>query len=193
MILASQLRPGMVIRLERQLYKVLEVAVKAGGGQLGGVVKTRLQGVPQGRFWDHHLRPDERVEDLPVERRSMEYLFSDSLGFTFMDPVNFEQVQLPRDLVGPTGHLLQAGTAVPVEFCQGEPISVVLPDSIEAAVRETAPPVHAGQESTWKDAVLDNGMHIQVPLFVGVGEIVRMDLHTGRYVERVRLERKRGA
>ncbi|HEU5452781.1 MAG TPA: hypothetical protein VFU76_12385 [Terriglobales bacterium] len=193
MILASQLRPGTVIRFERQLYKVLEVAVKAGGGQLGGVVKTRLQGVPQGRLWEQHFRPDERLEELPVERRAMEYLFSDSLGFTFMDPLNFEQVQLSRDLVGPTGHLLQAGTSVPVAFCRGEPISVVLPDSIEAAVRETAPPMHAGQESAWKDATLDNGMHIQVPLFVGVGEIVRVDLHTGRYVERVRLERKRGA
>ena len=193
MVIASQLRPGMAIRFERQLFRVLEVTVKAGGGQMGGVVKTQLQIVPLGRHREQHFRPAERLDNLDVERRSMEFLFSDATGFTFMDPHSFEQVQVRGDLVGPAGNLLQAGTTLAVEFCEGQPVSVVVPDVIEARVSDTAPPVHGGQDSTWKAARLDNGMQIQVPLFIDIGELVRVDVRSGRYLERIRLERKRGA
>jgi elongation factor P len=88
--------------------------------------------------------------------------------------------------------LLQPGTEVPAEFFEGEPISVVLPDTVEARVVTTAPPMRSQQDSARKEATLENGLIIQVPLFVAPGELVSIDLRTGRYVERVRTQHKKG-
>jgi len=82
---------------------------------------------------------------------------------------------------------------LPVEFFVGEPISVVFADVAEARVATTAPPSHSQQDSAWKKATLENGLAIRVPLFIAPGEIVRVDVRTGRYVERARTERKRSA
>ncbi len=192
MVIASQLRDGMALRIEGQIFKVLEVDVKAGGGQLGGVVKTKLRNVNSGRLWEPHFRPDERLEDLELKRQSMEFLYSDAENCTFMNPNTYDQVEVPQAILGPGKEFLQPGTSVPVEFFEGHPISVVLPTVAEARVADTAPPVHSGQDNVWKEATLDNGMVINVPLFIGTGETVRVDVRTGRYLERVR-EKKRSA
>ncbi|HVO80895.1 MAG TPA: elongation factor P [Terriglobales bacterium] len=193
MVIASELRAGMVVRIEGQIYKVLEVESKAGAAKLSGVVKTKLSNVRSGRLWEPHFRPQERLEDLQLERKPMEFLFSEGDTCTFMDPGSFEQVEVPSAILGPGGNFLQSGMLLPVEFFKGEPISVVLPDILEARVADTAPPVHAQQDSTWKEATLDNGLPIQVPLFIAPGEVVRVEVKTGRYIERARSERKRSA
>jgi elongation factor P len=193
MISASQLRSGMVVRFEGQVYKVLEAEFKAGGGQAGGAEKTRLQNVSTGRLWDHNFRPDERLEDLELDSRRMEFLYSDGQNYVFMDPRSFEQVEITAATIGPATKFLQPGMELPVEFFDGRPISVVFPDVVEARIVDTAPPVHSGQDNTWKEAMLDNGEAIQVPLFIAPGEIVRVDVRTSRYLERVRMEKKRGA
>lgn len=193
MILASELRAGMALRIEGQVYKVLEAEAKAGTAKLGGVVKCKLRNVSSGRFWEPHFRPDERLEDLELARRTMEFLYADAGGCTFMDPQSFEQVEVPSTLIGPAEKFLQAGMLLPVEFYGEQPISVVLPDTAEARIAETAPPAHSGQDSTWKKAVLENGVEIQVPLFIAPGEMVRVDLRTLKYLERARAQHKRGA
>jgi elongation factor P len=193
MVIASELRTGMVIRIEGEIYKVLEVESKAGAAKLGGVVKTKLSNVASGRMWEPHFRPQERIEDLEVERRVMEFLFGDADACTLMDPHSFEQIEVPLAQLGPAANFLQPGMQLPVEFFQGRPISVVFPDVVEARVATTAPPVHAQQDNAWKEATLDNGISIRVPLFIGPGEMVRVDVRTGRYVERIRGERKRTA
>jgi elongation factor P len=191
MVSASELRAGMVIRVEGDVYKVLEVDAKAGAAKLGGVVKTKLSNVNTGRLWEPHFRPQERFEELGLERRSMEFLFSDDESCTFMNPETFEQVEVPRAILGSGEQFLQSGTQVPVELFEGRPISVILPDVVEAKIADTAPAAHAQQDSTWKEATLDNGVVIRVPLFIGPGETIRVDVRTLRYVERVKAERKR--
>ncbi len=193
MVLASQLREGMAVRIEGQVYKVLECEVKAGAGQQGGTVKTKLRNAGSGRLWEPHFRPDERLEDLELERQTMEFLFAASDSCTFMNPDTFEQVELPRAVIGPAERFLQEGVKLPVEFFEGQPISIVFPDTVEIRVAETAPPSHSGQDSAWKQATLDNGMQIKVPLFIAPGELIRVDTRSARYLERVRLERKKGA
>ena len=193
MISASQLRAGMAIRFEGQVYKVLEAEFKAGGGQAGGVEKTRLQNVSTGRLWDHNFRPDERLEDLELDSKRMEFLYSDGDNYIFMDPQSFEQVEIPGAVIGPAARFLRAGMEIPVQFFEGRAISIIFPDTVEAQLADTAPPFHSGQDSTWKQAMLDNGEKIQVPLFVAPGETERVAVRTGRYLERVRAERKRGA
>jgi elongation factor P len=123
----------------------------------------------------------------------MEYLYSDAENCIFMSPVSFEQVEVPRAALGPAEKFLNEGTKLPVEFFEGRPISIVFPDIVEARITETSPPMHSGQDSTWKQARLENGVQIQVPLFIAPGELVRVDVRTSRYVERVREVKKRGA
>jgi len=193
MVIASELRPGMVIRFDGQVFKVLDVDSKAGAAKMGGVVKASLSNLLSARFLEHHFRPQERLEDLELERHNMEFLYSSDDGVTFMNPVTFEQVEIPRDMIGNAEKFLTPEMSLPVEFFEGKPVSVVLPQIVEAKVETTAPPIHAQQESAFKEATLENGLQIRVPLFIGPGETVRVEVRTGRYVDRVRTDKKKGA
>lgn len=193
MVIASDLRVGTIIRIEEQIYKVLDVASRAGAAKMGGVVKTKLINVRSGRMWEPHFRPQERLENLELERRTMEFLYAEGDICTFMRPDTFEQIEIPGAIVGIGERFLQPGMEMPVEFFEGEPISVVFPDVTEIRVVTTAPRSHSQQDAAWKEAMLENGLAIRVPLFIGPGEIVRVDVRTGRYVERARGEGKRSA
>ena len=193
MLIASELHGGMVIRIEGEIYKVIEVESKAGAAKMGGVVKTKLSNVRSGRLWEPHFRPQERLEDLQLDRRMMEFLFADGDDCIFMDPGTYEQIAIPETILGPARKFLQPGMELPVEFFQGEPISVVFPAIAEARVARTAPASHSQQDSAWKEATLENGLAVHVPLFIAPGEVVRVEVSTGRYVERARTERKRTA
>jgi len=193
MLTAADLKHGTVIRVEGQIYRVLEAEAKAGAAKLGGVVKTKLSNVRSGHLWEPHFRPQERLEEVQLERRILEFVFASGDTCTFMSPQTFEQVEVPKSVLGPAEKFLQSGMQLPVEFFEGEPLSVSFPEAAEVRVAQTAPPAHAQQETAWKDALLENGLRVQVPMFVAPGEMVRVEVSTGRYLERVRLERKRGA
>jgi elongation factor P len=182
----------MVIRSEGQVYKVLAVESKAGTAKMGGVVKASLSNLHSARMLEQHFRLQERLEDVELERHNMEFLYSGDDGVTFMNPVTFEQVEISREMIGPAEKFLQPGMELPVEFFEGKPVSVVLPQIVEARIETTAPPIHAQQDSAFKEATLENGMQIRVPLFIGPGETVRVEVKTGRYVDRVRTEKKKG-
>lgn len=191
MATASELAQGMVIRVEGQIYRVSKVENKAAAAKLGGVVKAELSNVVTGRLWEARFRPQEHVEQLQVERRNMEFLFHGGETTTFMDPGTFEQVEVPDKLLGVAANFLLSGTTVPLEFFEGNPIHAAVPDIVEARVIHTAPPAHSQQDSAWKEATLENGISIRVPLFIAQNEWVRVDLRTGRYVERVHSDRRR--
>ncbi len=193
MVLASELLKGMIIRVEGEIYRVLEAESKAAIAKLGGVVKAELSNVRTGNLWEARFRPQERLEDLPVERYLMEFLFRDGDTSTFMNSITYEQVEVLNALLGPAADFLQSGDTVPIEFFQGQPISALVPDILEAKITDTTPPAHSQQDSAWKEARLENGIVIRVPLFIGPGEHVRVDVRTGRYVERGHTERKRVA
>lgn len=189
--IASGLAEGKVIRVEGQIYRVLKVETKAAAAKLGGVVKAELSNVATGRLWEARFRPQEHVEELEVERRNMEFLFRAGETATFMDPGTFEQIEVPVELLGVAVNFLQSGATVPLEFFEGKPIHAVVPDIVEAQVVRTAPPTHSQQDSAWKEATLENGTAIRVPLFIAPEEWVRVDLRTGRYLERVHSDHRR--
>ena len=191
MATASALTDGMVIRVEGQVYRVLRVESKAAAAKLGGVVKAELSNVVTGRLWEARFRPQEHVEELQVERRNMEFLFREGETSTFMDPGTFEQVEVPSELLGVAVSFLQSGTTVPLEFFEGKLIRAVLPEIVEARVVHTSAPAHSQQDAAWKEATLENGITIRVPLFIAPDEWVRVDLRTGHYLERVHTDRKR--
>ena len=193
MILASELARGMVVRVAGEVYRVLEVESKAAIAKLGGVVKAELSNLRTHNLWEARFRPQERLEDLPVERTNMEFLFRNGSTCTFMNPNTYEQIEVPGEIIGPAAAFLESGASLPLEFFDGKPISAVVPDILEARVADTAPPAHSQQDSAWKEARLENGIVIHVPLFIAPGEHVRVDMRTGRYVERGHTERKRTA
>lgn len=193
MVLASELREGTALRIDGQIYRALEVESRAGAAKMGGVVKTKLINVHTGRMWEPHFRPQERLEDLLLERRMMEFLYADAENCTFMRPDTFEQVGVPSTVIGPAARFLEPGMQVPVEFFADEAISVVLPEIMEARVASTAPPSRSQQDSAWKEATLANGLTVRVPMFIAAGESIRVDLRSGRYVERAHADRKRTA
>jgi elongation factor P len=192
MVSASDLRVGMALRIDGQIYRVIEVEARAAAAKMGGTVRARLCNVRSGRILDQHFRPQEKLEDQELTRRKLEFLFGDGRTCTFLRLDSFDQVEFASDELGLAEKLMQPGTEVAADFFDEEPISVALPDAVEARIQSTAPALHAQQDSSRKEAVLENGMTIQVPLFVAPGETVSIDLRTGHYVERVRTQRKKG-
>jgi elongation factor P len=190
--MASELREGMALRIDHKVYRVLEVESKAGAAKMGGTVRARLSNVHSGRLCDQHFRPLERLEDVELEKRKVEFLYSDGTNCIFQRLDSFEQVEFPAASLGLAETLLQAGQEVQAEFFESEPVSLDLPERVEVRVMTTAPPARSQQDSSRKEATLENGMKIQVPLFVAPEEIVSIDLKTGRYVERVRTVPKKG-
>lgn len=188
MITASELKMGMALRIDHEIYKVIEVEARAGAAKMGGTVHTRLSNVHSGRLWEQSFRPLERLDDVELEKRALEFLYSDGMRCVFQRLDNFEQVEFPSESLGLAEKYLQAGTELPAEFFEGEPVNVVLPGTLEARVKSTAAPARSQQDSGRKEATLENGLTIQVPLFVASGEVVSIDLKTGRYLERVRTQ-----
>jgi len=148
---------------------------KAGAAKMGGVVKASLSNLHSARMLEQHFRPQERLQDLELERHIMEFIYSGEDSVTFMNPVTFEQVGIAREMIGLAEKFLQPEMELPVEFFEGKPVSVILPQIVEAKVETTAPPIHAQQDSAFKEATLENGVKIRVPLFIGPGETVRVE------------------
>lgn len=192
MVTASDLREGMALRIDHEIFRVLEVDQKSGAARMGGTVRVRLSNVRGGRLWDHHFRPLERLEDVELEKRKVEFLYADGASCIFQRLDTFDQIEFPADGLGLAEKLLQSGAELQVEFFAGDPIGIVWPDSVEARVVTTTPPASSQQDSGRKAATLNNGVTIQVPLFVAPGETVSIDFKTGRYLERVRTQPKRG-
>jgi elongation factor P len=183
----------MAVRHEGQIYKVMAAEYHPGQGKMGGVAHVRLKNLSTGTLWEHSFRSDLKLEDLEVEKQSMDFLYSDDDHCYFMNPDSFEQVEIARSVIGEQARFLKPEMRVPVEFVEGQPVSVTFPDIVEVEVADTAPPVHAQQDSTWKTAELENGVEVMVPQFVKVGDRIRLDMATLKYLERARTDKKAGA
>lgn len=191
MVSASDLRPGMIIRIDGEPFRVIEAKYHTGQGKMPGSVHAKLRDVLKGTTKDLRFRPEERLEETALEKQAMEFLFSDAGSATFMNPQNFEQVSIPLETIGPGHVFLKTEMAVPVEFYNGRPVSVVMPETVELTIQATVPPVHQQQDNTYKTAMLENGMEVMVPQFIAAGETVRIDVATGKYVERTRRDARR--
>jgi elongation factor P len=186
MVTAAQLRAGMAIRHEGQTYKVLIADYHPGQGKMGGVAHTRLKNLSTGTLWEHSFRADLKLEDLPVEKQPMDFLYADAGECVFMNPETYEQISIPASVIGEQARFLMPEMRVPVEFVEGQPISVVFPEIVELRVIDTGPPSHQQQDSTFKGAQLENGIQVMVPQFIKTGDLIRLDSHALKYVDRVK-------
>lgn len=186
MVAASQLRNGMAIRFERESYRIIQAEYHPGQGKMGGVTHARLKNLSTGTLWEHSFRSDLKLEDLPVEKQSMSFLYADSEECFFMNPETYEQVGVPASVIGAQAAFLQPEMQLPVEFVEGRPVSVLFPDIIDVRIADTAPPVHQQQDNTLKPGKLENGVEIMVPQFIKAGDMIRLDMQGLKYVERVK-------
>jgi elongation factor P len=191
MVLASQLRPGMVIKVGEDVFKVVESTYHVGQGKMPGSVHSKARHVVKGTLKELRFRPEERLEEIQLEKREMEFLYSDADSATFMNPTTFDQVSIPLEAIGGAAKFLKPEMKVPVEFVEGQPVNIAFPETVEIKVATTAQPIHQQQENTFKYATLENGMEILVPQFIKTGDLVRINVATGKYVDRVRADAKR--
>jgi elongation factor P len=191
MVIASQLRPGMVLKIGADIFKVFEASYHIGQGKMPGSVHARGRNVLSGALKEFRFRPEERLEDTQFQRQEMEFLYANADSVTFMHPETYEQVSIPQEAIGAAAKFLQPEMKVPVELYEGQPVSIVFPAVVEAKVATTAQPVHQQQDNTFKQATLENGLEIMVPQFIKPGEIVRVEVATEKYVDRVRADTKK--
>ena len=185
MITASQLRTGMVIRHEGQTYKVLVADYHPGQGKMGGTAHTRLRNLGTGTVWEHSFRADLKLEDLPVERHPMEFLYQDGDSYCFMNTENYEQTHLSKDTLGDSVDYLTPNLQIKVEFYDGKPVGIELPQTVDLEVVETEPGLKsATASSVTKPAKLETGLVVQVPPFINEGEKIRVDTSEGAYMSR---------
>jgi elongation factor P len=186
MINASQIRAGMVIRYQGQPYKVMDADYRPGQGRMGGANHLQLRNLETGTTWEQSIRAELKIEELPVERLNLEFLYANDSSCVFMHPQNFDQVDIPASIIGVPVTFLAAGMQLPVEFVEGRPVSVLFPDFVEVVIDDTAPPSHGHVDATWKPARLANGAEVMVPPFVKSGDEIRLSLATMKYMDRAR-------
>jgi elongation factor P len=188
MIVASEMRAGMVIRLDGELYTVVSAEYHAGGGQFGGTVFARIKNLRTNHLKEWRFHPNDKVEDVTLERQEVDYLYTDGTDFYFMNPETFEQISLPREVIGQREKFLQPNMRIPVELYDGQPINIIFPEVVELKVVSAPPGLREHETSTYKTVILENGMEVLVPQFIKEGEVVRIEVETGKYLERVKKE-----
>jgi elongation factor P len=185
-ISATQLRRGMVILFEGQLCKVVDFRHHTPGN-LRAMVQTKLRNLRTGSSFEHRFRSADTIERASLEQHDMEYLYSDGSGHHFMNSENYEQIALSEEDLGDAAQWLMPGLKIQVEFYEGAPIGIELPDSIELAVTRTEPTMKGATVSNVnKPATLENGVTISVPPFVNEGDRIRVSPSEGRYIERAK-------
>lgn len=186
MIAASQLRPGIAVRFEGSLYKVLAANYHPGQGKMGGVCHARLKNLGTGTLREHNFRADLKLEEVSLDKRGLEFLYQDGEECLFLDPATNDTLGVPTAAIGSQIRFLRPELAVSIEFVGDQPVSVELPEMMEMRVGDTAPPVHQQNDSTWKPALLDNGVEVMVPQFIKTGDVIRIDLAKLAYMDRAR-------
>jgi len=191
MLTASELRGGMAVRVEGTVYKVIGAEYHSGQGKMGGVTHAKLRNLDTGTVREWRFRGDEVLEQIAPERQDLQFLYRDGDLSYFMHPETFEQVPVESSVLGRAAIFLAEEMTIPVEFVAGRPVGVVFPDIVEVKVAETAPPAHTqGGSNVWKDARLENGLTLQVPPFIAPGEVIRVEVERGTYVERAKAAKR---
>jgi elongation factor P len=180
----NEIRPGNVIEHKGALWIAVKTqAVKPGKGP--AYAQVELKNAIDGTKLNERFRSSETVERVRLEQKDYQYLYAEGDMLTFMDVDTYDQIQIPKELIGERAAFLQDGMTVTVESHEGRPIGVALPDQVTLEVVE-AEPVVKGQTaaSSYKPAKLENGVRILVPPFVGAGERVVVDTNELTYVRR---------
>jgi elongation factor P len=185
MIGVNELRRGVTFTMGGELYKVLAYQHhKPGRGK--AVIRTTLRNLRSGATIQHNFISGDRVEDIRVDRRGVQYLYTDGDLYHFMDTETYEQTVLSAAVLDDQVRYLKEGMELVLSTYENEPLDVELPTTVDLEVVEAEMAI-AGDTATGtlKKATLETGMEVQVPLFIEQGDVIRVDTRTGEYVTRV--------
>jgi elongation factor P len=186
MISATQLRRGMVIKKEGELYTVFSATHKTPGN-LRGFVQAKLRNLKSGSMVDHRFRSVDLVEKVSLDEQEMEFLYKDGHDYHFMNTETYEQTHLNADVLGESVLYLTPNIKIQVVFYENTPIGIELPPAVDMVVLETEPGLKSATASNVnKPAKMETGLIVQVPPFVEAGEKIRIGTEEGDYLERVR-------
>ena len=181
----SDIRKGLKIMMDGAPYVVVEFQfVKPGKG--AAFTRTKVKNLLTGAVLERNFRSGEKFEPANVEIKSMQYLYKDADSFVFMDTSTYDQVQIPSETVGESASFMPENLVVEVLFFQDRAVGVTLPNFIEQAIVDTEPGYRGDTATgTTKPARISTGAVLNVPLFINVGDVVRIDTRSGEYLERV--------
>jgi elongation factor P len=183
-IAATQLRPGMVVKFNNDLFSIFKMEHRTPGN-LRGFVQVKMRNFKSGTMIEHRFSSEDRVEKASLDEQEMEYLYDDGEYFYFMNTTTFEQMHLIKDLLGDATNFLVANLKVNVEFYEGKPISVELPATVDLTVVETEPGIKgASVSNVTKAAKTETGLVVQVPPFINEGEKIRVSTSEAAYQAR---------
>ncbi len=184
MINASAVRNGMIVKVDNELYMVTKFQLVTPGRRQA-FVKVKLKGLLNGRSTEKTFKSEDSVDDVYVERKPMQYLYNHSDEYIFMNTENYEQISLSKDHLEGSEIYLKEGITVEMQFFEGQPLNIILPTFIELKITNTEPGVKGDSvNNVMKAAELETGLTVQVPLFVGQDEIIKVDTRTGEYAGR---------
>src|ERR1700692_303928 len=184
MIPATQLRPGMVIKWNKDLFSIFKMEHRTPGN-LRGFVQVKMRNFKSGTMVEHRFSSEDKVERASLEEHEMEYLYDDGEFFYFMNIENYEQMHLTKELLGDATDYLIPQLKITVEFYEGKPIGVELPATVDMTVVETEPGLKGATVSNvTKPAKMETGLVVQVPPFITEGEKIRVNTSEGTYQER---------
>jgi len=183
---ANQMRPGMVIIHDKELFSVFSITHRTPGN-LRAFVQAKIRNLRTGGMIEYRFRSDDRIERATLDEAEMEFLYRDGDNFYFMNTENYEQTHLNSDSLGDAVQYLIPQLKINVEFYEGKPVSVELPQTVDLEVVETEPGLKGATVSNvTKAATLETGLVVQVPPFIDKGEKIRVGTSEGNYLERVK-------
>ena len=181
---ANDLRPGMVIKHNNELFSIYKAEHRTPGN-LRAFVQAKMRNLRTGAISDHRFRSTDDVERAIIDETEMQYLYSDGDSYCFMNTQTFDQVHLHRDVIADRAQFLVPDVMLKVEYYEGRPIDIQLPPTVDLKVVETEPGIKGGSATNvGKPAKLETGLVVQVPPFIGEGETIRVDTLEGKYLER---------
>ena len=181
---ATQMRPGMIIKHNNDLHTVFSVEHRTPGN-LRAFIQAKLRNIRTNAMFEHRFRSSDPIEKISVDEIAMEFLYQDGDDFYFMNTENFEQLNLRRDVLGDAVEYLTANLQIKVEFYDGKPVGIELPQTVILTIVETEPGLKsATASSVTKPAKTETGLVVQVPPFINEGEKIKVDTAEGAYLSR---------
>lgn len=183
---ATQLRAGMIIKFNNELYRIMNV-VHITPGNWRGMVQTKMRNLRSGTQTENRFRSEDKVDRVTFEQHPMEFLYEADGQYHFMNTDNYEQIALDAEALGDAVKYLTPNLPVQVEFYEGKPMGVTLPRTVDLKVVQTDPALKSATvTNVLKPATVETGAVVPVPGFVAIDDVIRVDTESGEYLSRAK-------
>ena len=183
-IQATRMRKGMLVKVDNDLFRVLDLQ-HVTPGNLRGFVRVKFRNIRSGTLADQKLRSEDMVERATLDEKNMQYMYSSGDDHYFMDTETYDQVHISSEALGESVNYLVPEMVIQVEFYGDEPVGIELPPTVDLLVKDTVPAIKgATANAQMKPAMLETGMTVLVPPFISPGDRVRVNTETGEYQSR---------